>query len=342
MSEYSEKPYLSIIIPIYNTEKHLKKCIESILAQDYKDYELILVDDGSTDNCLRICRNYEKISERILVIHQENGGVTSARKAGLAIARGEYISFIDSDDWIEPGFYSCFLDKDSDVLPDIILASGYQNDEFLEGEIQSEKIHTRLKNGIYNYKSIRKILKREFLFPVLWLKLFKRELIQKNMLLIDDRVCMGEDNLCFYACALDAHAVMLQKNDKYHYVQHRFSATHQHNKEHIKNVRYFTDNLKKIRNIKKADFLDLQWNKMILAVLLKVIIKEFKTKKTFLSLYDMRELEREFWDLNLSKLLLEGEYKAAIRNAEKKEKMILLLYSVKCYRLLNYYIKAVC
>ena len=99
-------PKLSIIMPVYNTAKFLKRSIDSVLCQDFSDFELILVNDGSKDNSLEICLQYEKKDNRIKVIDKENGGAGSARNAGLEIAQGEYIAFPDSDDWIDPQAYS--------------------------------------------------------------------------------------------------------------------------------------------------------------------------------------------------------------------------------------------
>ena len=339
MNNNVKQPYLSIIVPIYNTEQYLKKCIESILGQTYINFELILVDDGSTDNCLSICNHYAEHDSRIQVIHQKNGGVTSARKAGLDIACGEYVSFIDSDDWMEPDYYSAFMDNCKGIQPDIILASGYKIEEVRDKRKQIQKVHSQLKNGIYHQKAIKKILERESVFPVLWLKLFKRDLIEKNISLIDNRVCLAEDNLCFYACMLDADCILVHSNYKYHYVQHESSAIHRHSGKNIENIGYFTNNLKKIRDIKNAEFLDLQWNQMILEVLLKVILKEFKRKKLFLNLKESKGFRRKFGDLRLFKLLIGNEYKAAINQRSKNEKMILLLYSFQCYQLLNCYMK---
>lgn len=95
-------PKLSIIVPIYNVEKYLPRCIDSILAQTYTDFELILVDDGSSDNCPQICDEYALKDQRIIVIHQINGGVSDARNTALKIARGKYVAFVDGDDFIIP------------------------------------------------------------------------------------------------------------------------------------------------------------------------------------------------------------------------------------------------
>ena len=97
-------PAITIIVPIYNTACYISHCVDSILSQTFPDFELILVDDGSPDNCPAICDEYAAKDPRVIVIHKENGGVSSARNAGLDIAKGEYITFVDSDDWLHPDF----------------------------------------------------------------------------------------------------------------------------------------------------------------------------------------------------------------------------------------------
>ena len=99
------KPNISIIVPVYNIEEYLPRCIESILNQTYNNLELILVDDGSKDKSGEICDAYAKKDNRVVVLHKENGGSSSARNAGIAIAKGEYLGFVDSDDYIEPDMY---------------------------------------------------------------------------------------------------------------------------------------------------------------------------------------------------------------------------------------------
>ncbi len=100
------EPLLSVIVPVYNVEAYLNRCVDSILAQTYRNLEIILVDDGTKDHSDEICDVYAAMDSRVRVIHKENGGLSSARNAGLDIARGEYIGFVDSDDWIEPEMYA--------------------------------------------------------------------------------------------------------------------------------------------------------------------------------------------------------------------------------------------
>ncbi len=103
------KPLISVIVPVYRVEAYLEKCVNSILAQDMADFELILVDDGSPDGCGVICRRYAEADSRVRYIRKENGGLSDARNAGIDAARGEYLSFIDADDYVEPTYLSCLL-----------------------------------------------------------------------------------------------------------------------------------------------------------------------------------------------------------------------------------------
>lgn len=104
------KPIISVIVPVYKVEPYLHKCVDSILDQTYKNLEVILVDDGSPDNCGAICDAYASQDNRVKVIHKENGGLSSARNAGLDMMNGAYVGFVDSDDWIEPQMYEVLLD----------------------------------------------------------------------------------------------------------------------------------------------------------------------------------------------------------------------------------------
>ena len=100
---------ISIVVPVYNVEKYLSQCLDSILTQTYKNLEIILVDDGSTDKSGSICDSYKKKDPRIVVIHKENGGLSDARNAGVAICKGDFISFVDSDDYLSPYFYEILM-----------------------------------------------------------------------------------------------------------------------------------------------------------------------------------------------------------------------------------------
>lgn len=139
-------PELSIIVPVYKVEKYLPRCIDSILAQTFGDFELILIDDGSPDGCGRICDEYAKKDKRIVVIHQKNMGVSAARNAGLDIARGRYIGFVDSDDWIEPQMYEAMMDAIRENGADMAVCGVRYADEdgkFTRADRLSEGVYTR-------------------------------------------------------------------------------------------------------------------------------------------------------------------------------------------------------
>jgi len=117
---------LSIIVPIYNVEQYLRKCVDSLLVQDYEDYEIILVDDGSTDGCPQICDSYSDIYDNIRVVHQDNGGLSAARNAGLKEAKGEYVCFVDSDDYWQQNVLGGLMNQiERDQLD--VLRFKYQN-----------------------------------------------------------------------------------------------------------------------------------------------------------------------------------------------------------------------
>lgn len=218
-----KEPLISVIIPIYNVEKYLRQCIESVMNQTYKNLEIILVDDGSTDQCSIICDEFASLDERIKVIHKVNGGLVSARKEGLSTAAGEYVTYVDGDDWIEDNMYESMIEILGKFDVDIII-SGF----IAEYANKSEYIDNNIESGLYNNtESLRSLKDRmlydghffEFgLYPVVWNKLFKRELLTKNQNNVSNYITMGEDVACSFPAILDAQSVyILEKKYLYHY-----------------------------------------------------------------------------------------------------------------------------
>ena len=124
-----ENNLISIIVPIYNSENYIKKCLDSILAQTYSNLEVILIDDGSTDNSYNICKDYQKKDNRIVLLQQKNAGVSRARNHGLEVAKGEYIGFVDSDDYIEPEMYEILLNSIIESNSKIAICNYYYENE---------------------------------------------------------------------------------------------------------------------------------------------------------------------------------------------------------------------
>ena len=127
---------ISVLVPIFRIEKYLPECIDSILQQSFLNFELILVNDGSPDNCPKICDDYAKVDSRIRVIHKENGGLLSARKAGLKAARGKYISFVDGDDWVDK-YYLDILFKLAEANSSDLVVTGHFRE--FDGKIETIK-----------------------------------------------------------------------------------------------------------------------------------------------------------------------------------------------------------
>ena len=119
-------PALSIIVPVYKVEPYLRKCLESILAQTFTDFELIIINDDSPDTCPRICEEYKRKDNRIIVLHQKNGGLAAARNAGLNIAKGKYLGFVDSDDYIAPEMYQTLISEMERTGSDLVICDNYR------------------------------------------------------------------------------------------------------------------------------------------------------------------------------------------------------------------------
>lgn len=168
---------VSIIIPIYNVEKYLPKCIESLLNQTNRDIEIILVDDGSPDVCGQICDEYAKVDSRIIVVHQKNQGVSVARNVGLERAKGEYIGFVDPDDWVAPEMYEEMLKAILCEQADMVICGYDYYDE--SGQIDEMRRYIARKNETISQKEV---MKRFSDMPPtirhgVWNKLFKKELL---------------------------------------------------------------------------------------------------------------------------------------------------------------------
>lgn len=165
---------ISVIVPVYKVEAYLSRCVDSILAQTYRNLEILLVDDGSPDSCGKICDDYAHRDPRIRVIHKINGGLSSARNAGLDIARGQYIAFVDSDDWIEPEMYETMLA--AAIREDVpLVCAGRYDVESKTGERKLGLCPAKAE-VITGEETARRIFTWEGMDSAAWDKLYRREL----------------------------------------------------------------------------------------------------------------------------------------------------------------------
>ena len=213
---------ISIIVPVYNIELYLPRCIESIQQQTLKSLEIILVDDGSTDLSGEICDKYASQDKRIKVIHQKNCGQVAARNAGIKIATGEYIGFVDGDDWIEEDMFAVMYESmrvnDADIVMEGMVeeASGRQ---YYCKNVLPVGVYKTLEQRVYLYQNMMNCEQyfKLGIQPYLWNKLFRKEIVEKNMPFIDNRIKVGEDAAAVFAMLQASKCVVILPDCHYHY-----------------------------------------------------------------------------------------------------------------------------
>ena len=215
---------LSVIVRIYNAEKTLRRCVESILNQTFSDLEVILVDDGSTDSSWRICEEYAKRDNRVVAFHKKNEGPTRACKTGVELASGEYIGFVDSDDYIDADMYALMMAESAKTKADIVIG-GITIDYF----DFCKKIYNGLPAGDYSRSDIEKTIIPRMLMPAgfnkfgiipgLPLKIFKKTILEKSLVNVWDELVTGEDLAITSFAVMLAQGISILENASYHYVQ---------------------------------------------------------------------------------------------------------------------------
>ncbi len=214
---------VSVIVPIYGIERYLPKCIDSLLQQSFLDFELILVNDGSPDNCPKICDDYAKMDSRIKVVNKKNGGLLSARKAGLKVAIGPYIAFVDGDDWVDEYYLDILYKLAATNSSDLVVTGHFR--EFngkietikpeMKGTFNAHEIKTTLlPNAIYNGRFCE-----HGVSTYVWNKLFKKTLLEKILYDVPNDIIMGEDAAITYAYLTVSKQVTISRIPLYYYRQ---------------------------------------------------------------------------------------------------------------------------
>lgn len=253
----SDSIKVSVTVPIYNSSKYLRKCLDSLQAQKFSEIEFILIDDGSTDNCGEICDEYAQRDSRFIVIHKKNGGSASARQAGLDVARGEYIIVCDSDDWVEPNMYERLFEEACRTDADIVMCQFAF--EYPGGE---SRTHINLFKNLDGDDFIKEMMSSS-INNSSWDKLIRRELFAKNNISYEPGINLGEDGLILYKLLKVSPKVTQIPDVLYHY-RREFggnSYTNSLRMQHIKQLDYTRDWIN--TNYSKSKFNEILYKKNI-------------------------------------------------------------------------------
>lgn len=316
---------LSVIVPVYNVEKYLKRCVESILAQTERDLEIILVDDGSTDASGKMCDEYAEKYGRLKVIHKENGGLTSAWIAGAKASKGDYLGFVDSDDWIDMDMYKRMYKKARDYNADMVLCGLVK--EFENEKRKKTYLTDRLTKSFYDEKSIRKEIVPVFLcdggfdsraIPASRaMKLYRRDIIMNNIKYCNDEVSIGEDLVITFASFIDTKSIYaIHDYYPYHYWINESSLTGKHDRHYLDKLIVLRNQLMKINEAKSIyDYSEQITNDFLFLTLMciKEEIHKNKEDKPKQVIQRVREIcENEYVkealeEYNMPKLMLAGK-----------------------------------
>ena len=218
-------PMVSMIVPVYNSEKTLSRCIDSILNQTYRDFELILLNDGSTDTSGEICDAYAKRDSRVRVVHKENTGVSDTRNRGIDLARGEYLQFLDSADWITPDATALFVRTATEQQCDMVISQFYR----VIGEHVSQKGAID-EDGLMDRSTYANHMMQkpaDFYYGVLWNKFYKRSIITEHRLRMDQSISWCEDFMFNLEYVRHTQTIYAMKVPVYYYVKTKGSLVSQ-------------------------------------------------------------------------------------------------------------------
>ena len=216
-------PKISVIVPVYNAADFLNKCLNSILSQTVTDFEILLINDGSTDQSGRICEHYAAVTSKIKVFHQKNGGVSAARNKGIAASCGRYIVFIDADDYVEAHFLEAFFYLDANPT-NALVQQGFVR-EYQDGTMRK----TTFSNKVYlqgEFSALFVEMKLIRRLPFICSKLFDAEVIRKHHIRFNTAITYGEDLVFLLDCFLHLEKFMLIDQSPYHYLRVEGSSTY--------------------------------------------------------------------------------------------------------------------
>lgn len=323
-----EKPLVSIIVPVYNTEFYLERCIQSLLQQTYKNIEILLIDDGSTDGSSKLCDYFAEQYSHIHVVHKENSGVSAARNKGLDIARGEFILFIDSDDTVSSDYVDSFINVSFDA--DLII--GVINDVYIdeEGSVYKQEVR-KYSTNLYGtlreeYYSLLELLR----VPVI--KLYRKKIIDTYQLRFDETLSVAEDQAFNFSYYRNITSYLVEPKCIYTYYHHKGS----NSLASSINEKTFEDEVFKLdlEYIFLKDYNVTNYNTVYIHQLLGVMNK-------YINLQDNHSIQSSYTRIKrltkLNPLVIEAHL-----NLKKKIILYLLQYKMYWFVTIYYRFKSIC
>jgi glycosyltransferase involved in cell wall biosynthesis len=286
MSKAPKEPLISVIVPVYNVEKYLARCLDSIIAQTYTNLQIIVVDDGSTDNSSKICDEYAKKDKRIEVYHKKNEGVSSARNYGIQRTKGEIIGFVDSDDYVEASYIKLLEKNMQDNQSDISIC-GFK--KVYDGK--SDTI-IRYKDGAcFDKKTfVNKIMNVENAFGVCHMKLIKKEVIGENA--FDETLTVGEDALFMVSISTNVSKVSYVGQALYNYRINQSSVVRRYDKNYLKKYEQSMQQMKEKMNAMYGGSLPNSYNNYVSYHAMLVLVNYCCNPKNSSKKQSIKELYR--------------------------------------------------
>lgn len=302
------KELISIVVPVYNIERYIEQCVLSICGQTYKNIEIILIDDGSTDGSGNICDNLAERDQRIKVIHKKHGGLATARRDGVNSAKGKYIGFVDGDDWIESDMYESLYNFAVENDAQMVTSAGYREYPSGRGGILKDG----LPQGLYDMADADNLLirnifpmgfaKKYYLNGAVWNKLYEKNIITEVINNMEDNFIFFEDNVLNIGAVAKAKRIFIQHDVYYHHRERTDSITYRsdvHSFEHMTKAYFYFQKIINESNYKKI------WQKQLDEY---IICSNFECLQTFLG--DKYIVSKYVFPMNLiptgSKVIIYG------------------------------------
>ena len=327
---------ISIIIPAYNCETYIERCIKSLIEQEYENIEIIVVNDGSTDNTERTIKKLVELDKRIIYVYKENGGVSSARNAGINVASGDYVGFVDADDYVEPDMFSEMVKELGKSKSDIALIGYYQiafrdKKKILFPWDDELKIFdkTEIANRLIPPMLAKLKTERSSIFGAVWRALIKKEIAKE--IKFDENIAIAEDLLYLIDCLEESDSVIAINKCLYNYIKNDKSATNKYKPDYDKTNEYFRGEIQK--RLKKINFFEKNSTRYGLYCFNTYTLTVSNIMKNTKSSFSQKKHEVR----NKTNLLNNEKYinKNCLRELNWERKFIYLLTKLRAYSIIT-------